>query len=284
MESLTINVASGDVALFLRLFSKYRENQESVTDMLKHQLSSTHKSAKYTLYDGVIRKCTCGMCYSSFARNDRIPWRFNTAPGSYTNAKHGDYQVPENCSLYTSKFTGYIYVAEQEFQDIRREKKRRANADSLVRKRKIDELERAREKAEKQRLDRLNAIKRAQDVVKSATRTIEVHTIEQKAREKHAKDVKEYADKANHFMWKWQEGNGGSLNGITFKMDSEKTMDENISKWVDIYEKNFPLPKRITLNYPLANLKDSQLTDALSNAESELAKANFSLKSLTKSN
>jgi len=76
-----------------------------------------HKES-FNLYNIVRDNCSCYSCYRALAKNDRYPWRVETA-GSMVfmqSAKHGEYAVPDDCGVTKVLVDfkgeqGYVYEA-----------------------------------------------------------------------------------------------------------------------------------------------------------------------------
>jgi hypothetical protein len=71
-----------------------------------------------TLYAFVTENCTCGNCYRTLAKNDRVPWRSTARNDSFVNSKHGTIYI-KNCAVNKFVGSGYIYVppAQQAIDD-----------------------------------------------------------------------------------------------------------------------------------------------------------------------
>jgi len=63
---------------------------------------------KPSFYAFVTEHCTCGTCYKTFARSDRIPWRSSAKSNKFVSAKHGTVFI-KNCPVSRYEGIGYIW-------------------------------------------------------------------------------------------------------------------------------------------------------------------------------
>jgi len=235
MENITVNIESEDVSLFLKLFSKYRADPGIIRTMLRRELSSTLNRERHTLYDGVVKRCTCGECYSSFARSDRVPWRFTQELGYYVNPKHGTYRIPANCSLHKSKLHGYIYITPAELQEHKRENRRMASANAMAKKRKLEEDARNASIQEEQRKVREEAQRRANEMrreLKELEASLEHRRVDRERLEENIKAAQSYKTKRDRLFEKWKRS-GAVYHGVEFNVNKQ-------GDWKKIYQQKFP--------------------------------------------
>jgi hypothetical protein len=80
--------------------------------------SSQEKSreTKETFFTYVVKECTCGTCYTKFAKPTRIPWN-SDGQGNFVNAQYGKVEI-KNCAVQRYKGSGYIYVPLSQLSQI----------------------------------------------------------------------------------------------------------------------------------------------------------------------
>lgn len=154
---LTVTIDEDDVPLVYELFAHYHKNRAEACKSFRGLIDGTEKRVRVastgtstsaesdgdTLYYHVCKRCTCGSCYNSFVRTDRLPWT-PIGGGKFEHACAGIVQVSETCPVYNCRVPGYIYRSVYKTNELR------AAEQDLVSKQLANEKARAKIEQEKE--------------------------------------------------------------------------------------------------------------------------------------